>query len=213
MTDMKTKTMRNQEILNSVNEKLKAAEESVAYLRQAKRSFVSLIKDQTSEPTDVPDEPSDPWIEKTCPETKLEIKKLDSVESIEAEIKMLQSKLEFYKELEKTKTPCEEAYKRVYGYYSNSNASDTTWIDFVNGYKSAQEDYKVGEYQEAKELKTLYQMLEDAGAYGNIRLDTAVKVVKDWLYDNSTTLTEDYSTVTLKLKKGAFGYDDGKTTY
>jgi hypothetical protein len=81
----------------------------------------------------------------------LEIKKLDSVESIEAEIKMLQSKLEFYKELERTKTPCEKAFKRVYGYYSNPNESDTTWIDFVNGYKSAQEDYKVGEYQEVEE--------------------------------------------------------------
>ena len=211
MTDMKTKTMRNQEILNSLNEKLKAAEESVLYLRQAKSSFVSLIKDETSEPTDVPDEPSDPWIEKTCPKTKLEIKKLDSVESIEAEIKMLQSKLEFYKELEKTKTPCEEAYKDWWGEYpgnKNWTSDATRWQGFQAGYRSAQKDYKVGEYQEAKELKTLYQMLEDAGAYGNIRLDTAVKVVKDWLYDNSTTLTEDYSTVTLKLKKGAFGCDD-----
>lgn len=200
--------MKNQEILNSFNEKLKAAEESLLYLRQAKSSFERLIKEEQSEPNTVPDEPSDLWVGKTCPETKLEIKKLDSVKSIEAEIKMLQSKLEFYKELEKTKTPCEIAFKRVYGYYSNSNASDTTWIDFVNGYKSAQKDYKVGEYQEAEELKTLYQIFVDKGAYGCIELGTAVKVVKDWLYDNSTTVTEDYSTVTLKLNKGAFGYDD-----
>ena len=38
---------------------------------------------------------------KKCPETKLEIKNLNSVESIKAEIKVLQSKLEFYEELEK----------------------------------------------------------------------------------------------------------------
>ena len=48
---------------------------------------------------------------KKCPETKLEIKNLNSVESIKAEIKVLQSKLEFYEELEKTKSSVEEAYK------------------------------------------------------------------------------------------------------
>ena len=54
-------------------------------------------------------------------------------------------------------------------------------------------------------FKTLYEMLDDESTYGCIGLDAAFKVVKDWLYDNSTIVTEDYSTVTLKLKKGAFG--------
>lgn len=204
--DFKNQTMKNQEILNSFNEKLKAAEESLLYLRQAKSSFERLIKEEQSEPNTVPDEPSDLWVGKTCPETKLEIKKLDSVKSIEAEIKMLQSKLEFYKELEKTKTPCEEAFKRVYGYYSNSDASDTTWIHFVNGYKFAQKDYKVGEYQEAEDGATLYELLEEFLQYHNHR-ESICRLVRCWLYDNSTTVTEDYSTVTLKLNKGAFGYD------
>ena len=75
------------------------------------------------------------------------------IEDIEAQIKVLQSKLEFYKELERTKTPCEEAYKRVYGRYPVTNIGDTcwdgsTWEDFQAGYKSAQKDYKVGEFQE-----------------------------------------------------------------
>ena len=96
------------------------------------------------------------------PKTQLHIKMNEPVkyetpmtviEDIEAQIKVLQSKLEFYKELEKTKTPCEEAYKRVYGNYPTTHITDgcwdsPTWMHFVNGYKSAQKDYKVGEFQE-----------------------------------------------------------------
>lgn len=81
----------------------------------------------------------------------LEIKNLDSVEAIEAEIKILQSKLEFYKELERTKTPVEEAYKKVFGYYPVTDVGDAYWEYFQNGYKQAQKDYKVGEYQETVE--------------------------------------------------------------
>ena len=69
----------------------------------------------------------------------LEIKNLNSVEAIEAEIKVLQSKLEFYKELEKTKSPVEAAYKRVFGAYpattpSVHNFDDNQWFAFQKGY-------------------------------------------------------------------------------
>ena len=37
---------------------------------------------------------------------------------LQGQIKVLQSKLEFYKELERTKTPCEEACKNAYGLVS-----------------------------------------------------------------------------------------------
>jgi len=97
-----------------------------------------------------------------APKTQLHIKMdepvkyetpMTAIEDIEAQIKVLQSKLEFYKELERTKTPCEEAYKRVYGNYPTTHITDgcwdsPTWMHFVNGYKSAQKDYKVGEFQE-----------------------------------------------------------------
>ena len=97
-----------------------------------------------------------------APKTQLHIKMdepvkyetpMTVIEDIEAQIKVLQSKLEFYKELERTKTPCEEAYKRVYGNYPTTHITDEcwdspTWMHFVNGYKSAQKDYKVGEFQE-----------------------------------------------------------------
>jgi len=114
----------------------------------------------------------------------LEIKNLNSVEAIEAEIKLLQSKLEFYKELEKTKSPVEEAYKKVYGAYppttpSVSNFEDNRWRDFQNGYNAS----KVSETpQEPEELKTLYQMFcVYDGAYGQIYFDDALKVVKSWM--------------------------------
>ena len=68
------------------------------------------------------------------------------IEDIEAQIKVLQSKLEFYKELERTKTPCEEAYKRVYGFYPETY--EDSWSSFQDGYIASQKDYKVGEFQE-----------------------------------------------------------------
>jgi hypothetical protein len=81
-------------------------------------------------------------------------KPMTAVEDIEAQIKVLQSKLEFYKELERTKTPVEKAYMDAYGLYpitdgmSGGDMDYVSWDAFQKGYKSAQKDYKVGEYQE-----------------------------------------------------------------
>jgi hypothetical protein len=117
-----------------------------------------------------------------CPETKLEIKNLNSVESIKAEIKVLQSKLEFYEELEKTKSPAEEAYYAVYGWYppttsSVSNYEDNRWRDFQNGYNAS----KVSETpQEPEELKTLYQMFYEND--WNVRsCEVFCDIVKEWM--------------------------------
>jgi hypothetical protein len=98
-----------------------------------------------------------------CPYLKTEMtKKMDTVESIEAQIKMLQSKLEFYKELEKTKSPVEEAYKDWYGAYPTDGiAVDDSWDAFQAGYNAAQKDYKVGEHQEPVKKKSLYQFLAE----------------------------------------------------
>ena len=77
---------------------------------------------------------------------------MNEIEKTKQEIEVLTAKLELLKEMEKHKTPCEEAYKRVYGWYppttpSVSNYEDNRWSDFQNGYNSSKEDYKVGEYQ------------------------------------------------------------------
>jgi hypothetical protein len=85
----------------------------------------------------------------------------------------------------KQKSPAEEAYKEVYGWYppttpSVSNYEDNRWSAFQNGYNTSQKDYKVGEYeptsQEPEELKTLYQMWND----GECR-DDICYLVKIWM--------------------------------
>jgi tRNA nucleotidyltransferase/poly(A) polymerase len=66
--------------------------------------FVNTVKPKTGEEgaLEALEKFQNDWLlGKKCPETKLEIKNLNSVESIKAEIKLLQSKLEFYEELEK----------------------------------------------------------------------------------------------------------------
>jgi hypothetical protein len=83
----------------------------------------------------------------------------------------------------KPKSPVEEAYKEVYGWYppttsSVSNYEDNKWSAFQNGYNAS----KVSETpQEPEELKTLYQMFENEGAYGQLYYDDALKVVKSWM--------------------------------
>jgi hypothetical protein len=68
----------------------------------------------------------------------------EEIEKVKAQIKVLEKKLSFLEELEKTKTPCEEAYKRVYGNYPKSEA---VWHIFQEAYEAATQDYKVGGYQ------------------------------------------------------------------
>ena len=87
-----------------------------------------------------------------CPEMKLEITKMTEIELLKQEIKVLEAKLALLEEMEKYKTPAEEAYKRWWGDYppttpSVSNFDDNMWSAFQKGYTSAKEDYKVGEYQ------------------------------------------------------------------
>lgn len=122
-----------------------------------------------------------------CPYLKTQ---MTEKERIEGEIKILQKKLALLEEIEKTKTPCEEAYKRVYGKYpvkevsenltSEDNWNVVSWSAFQKGYEQAQKDYKVGEFQEPEEepqeLKTLYQMLNDE----EFR-DDVCYVVKEWM--------------------------------
>jgi hypothetical protein len=75
---------------------------------------------------------------------------MTEIEKTEGEIKVLQAKLELLKEMENHKSPAEEAYKAVYGWYppttpSVSNYEDTRWIAFQDGYIASQKDYKVEE--------------------------------------------------------------------
>jgi hypothetical protein len=151
--------------------------------------FVNTMKPKTGEERalEALDKFQNDWLlGKKCPETKLEIKNLNSVESIKAEIKVLQSKLEFYEELEKTKSSVEEAYKRVYGAYppttpSVSNFEDTRWSVFQAGYNAAYEEKVAQEpEEEPEELKTLYQMFYEND--WNVRsCEVFCDIVKEWM--------------------------------
>ena len=77
---------------------------------------------------------------------------MNEIEKTKQEIEVLTAKLELLKEMDKTKSPEEEAYKRWWGDYppttpSVSNFDDNMWSAFQKGYTSAKEDYEVGEYQ------------------------------------------------------------------
>jgi len=87
------------------------------------------------------------------------------IEKTEGEIKVLQAKLELLKEMDKHKSPAEEAYKRWWGDYPSTNESvseteDMRWSGFQAGYEAAQKDYKVGEYQQPPQKPTtLYDVI------------------------------------------------------
>ena len=126
---------------------------------------------------------TDPDIIKECRQTgrtrtttknlleKAYYEQMTEIQKTEGEIKVLQAKLELLKELEKTKSPVEEAFQRVYGWYPETY--EDSWSSFQDGYIAAQKDYKV---EEPEELKTLYQMLNDEECRDDI-----CYIVKEWM--------------------------------
>ena len=119
---------------------------------------------------------SPPTVGTKCPETKLEVKKMTEKEQLKAQIQELQKQLQKLEE----KSPVEEAFQRVYGYFPtepNWDDDEVRWESFQNGYNAS----KVSETpQEPEELKTLYQMLDDKKHHP----DTCVficDIVKNWM--------------------------------
>ncbi len=84
---------------------------------------------------------------------------MTEIELLKQEIKMLQSKLSFLEELEKTKTSCEEAYKNTYGYYPDMEHNANSFSIFQNGYTSAKEENVVEE--PAKPMNEVLDRLEN----------------------------------------------------
>ena len=129
---------------------------------------------------------------------------MTEIEKTEGEIKVLQAKLELLKEMEKHKTPCEEAYKRVYGFYPETY--EDSWSAFQDGYIASQKDYKVGEYQPtpqepAKDKVPLYTRFTGESAYGQIYFDDALRVVRSFLLDEAVIENEDHEYITFTLQK------------
>ena len=64
---------------------------------------------------------------------------------------------EKYKRIEEPKTPVEEAYKRVYGFYPKTYQD--SWSTFQDGYDASQKDCNVEEPKPEPEPKTLTDIL------------------------------------------------------
>lgn len=94
-----------------------------------------------------------------CPYLKSQ---MTEIEKVKSEIKVLEAKLSLLQEMEKHKSPEEEAYKRVYSGYPDTSTDEDgipysqSWFDFSRGYAAAKKDYKVGQYQESKNDKVLH---------------------------------------------------------
>ena len=107
----------------------------------------------------------------------------ETIQQLKEDIAILQEKLQKLEELQQTKSPVEEAYKDWWGEYPGTEIwtkdDEMRWVSFSAGYNNVS---KVSETpQEPEELKTLYQMFENEGAYGQIYFDDALKVVKSWM--------------------------------
>ena len=105
--------------------------------------------------------------------------RMTEIEEVKAQIKVLEKKLSFLEELEKTKTPIEEAYKDWWGEYpgvENWTSDATRWQGFQAGYNAAYEEKVI---EEPEELKTLYQMLDDK--YCPDACVFICDIVKEWM--------------------------------
>ena len=107
---------------------------------------------------------------------------MNEIQKTEGEIKVLQAKLELLKEMENHKSPEEEAYKRVYGWYppttpSVSNYEDNRWSAFQNGYNASKEECKV---EEEPKPKKLFDVIRNLG-YSVDMCYEIVDAVRCWL--------------------------------
>jgi hypothetical protein len=85
------------------------------------------------------------------------------IELLKQEIKMLQSKLSFLDELEKTKSPVEEAYKDWWGQYpeleTDSEYDDMRWRGFQAGYHFAYEEkVKEDNYNDKSQPRMYFEL-------------------------------------------------------
>ena len=110
----------------------------------------------------------------------------NEIEEVKAQIKVLQSKLSFLEELSKTKSPVEEAYKRVYGWYPDTGIgtgmSYVWWDVFCKGYNASKEDCKVEEEPKPKP-ETLFDIVRHRLGYSIDCCDEIVDAVEEWLSD------------------------------
>jgi hypothetical protein len=120
----------------------------------------------------------------------MENTKMTEIEKTEGEIKVLQAKLELLKEMEKHRSPAEEAFKEVYGYYPEV-CERSVWVPFQKGYNASKEDCKVEEPKpmddvidrllEKYKSQKLWNMMRNELGYSIDCCDEIVDLVERWL--------------------------------
>jgi len=116
----------------------------------------------------------------------------NEIEKTEGEIKVLQAKLELLKEMEKHKTPCQEAFKKVFNHYPNEkDFREGIWFGFEKGYNASKEDCKIEEPKpmddvidrlvEKYKSQKLWNMVRNELGYSIDCCDEIVDLVEKWL--------------------------------
>jgi hypothetical protein len=147
-----------------------------------------------------------------APKTQLHIKMdepvqyetpMTEIEEVKAQLKVLEKKLSFLEELEKTKSPVEEAFKDWMGVYPPTNPSvdnifDIRWRAFQMGYNAAYEE-KVSEEPVKNKMPLYYRFRE----FGYLIPDSEgfCKIVKDFLMDEGVIEDESGEYITFTLQK------------
>ena len=114
----------------------------------------------------------------------------EEIEKVKAQIKVLEKKLSFLEELEKTKSPVEEAFKDNYGVYPNElKTTDdfNCWKSFKRGYNAAYEE-KVSEWEPTPQTPEqvadgLKEAFREAVKQGVVSSSTKPQTLTDLIYD------------------------------
>ena len=117
---------------------------------------------------------------------------MTEIEQVKAQIKVLQKKLSFLEELEKTKSPVEEAFKDWMGVYPPTNPSvdnifDIRWRAFQMGYNAAYQE-KVSEWEPTPQTPEqvadgLKEAFREAVKQGVVSSSTKRQTLYDLIYE------------------------------
>ena len=121
----------------------------------------------------------------------------ETIQQLKEDIAILQEKLQKLEELQRTKSPVEKAFYRVYGEYppttpSVSNSEDERWSNFQKGYNASKEECKVEEEPkpmddvinrllEKYESQKLWNMVRNELGYSIKCCDEIVDLVERWI--------------------------------
>jgi hypothetical protein len=113
---------------------------------------------------------------------------MTEIQKVKAEIKMLEKKLSFLEELEKTKSPVEEAFKDWWGQYPETGNWDSTddarWLGFRAGYHLAYQE-KIAEWEPTPQtpseieqgLKNAFKTAKENGVFDDSISDTKQRIL------------------------------------